>query len=152
MTDIATSRAVVGTSLTAVELSGLTKVELAFALVLAAASTGLVLALSFGERRRSFAISTALGASSRQLGAFAWGEAGFVTLGGLLLGAVISAGLSIILVKVLTGVFDPPPQSLSLPWGYLGSVTAIAVLAVVLATVGTLRALRRPHIEVLRDL
>ena len=58
----------IGTSLTAVELSGLTKVELAFALVCAAASTGLVLGLGFSERRRTFAIAAALGAGARQLG------------------------------------------------------------------------------------
>ncbi len=152
VSDIATSRKVIGTSLTAVELSGLTGVELAFALVLAAASTGLVLALGFSERRRAFAIAAALGASPRQLGAFAWGEASFVTVGGLALGGSIAAGLSIVLVKVLTGVFDPPPDTLSLPWGYLGTVTAVALAAVLLATSLTLRALRKPRIEALRDL
>jgi len=152
VTDIATSRKVIGTSLTAVELSGLTKVELAFALVLAAASTGLVLALGFSERRRSFAIASSLGANSRQLGAFVWSEATFVTLGGLALGGLIAAGLSIVLVKVLTGVFDPPPDALTLPWAYLGTVTIVAVFAVLSTTVLTLRALRNPQIEVLRDL
>ncbi|MEO7198029.1 MAG: FtsX-like permease family protein, partial [Solirubrobacterales bacterium] len=152
VTDIATSRMVIGTSLTAVELSGLTKVELAFALVLAAASTGLVLALGFSERRRAFAIASALGARSRQLGAFAWSEATFVTIGGLAFGGLIAAGLSIVLVKVLTGVFDPPPDTLSLPWAYLATVTAVAAIAVLTATTLTLRALRRPSIEALRDL
>ena len=45
VTDIQTSRRVVGSNLTAVELSGLTKVELAFALILAAAASGLTLGL-----------------------------------------------------------------------------------------------------------
>ncbi len=152
VSDIATSRQVIGTSLTAVELSGLTRVELAFALILAAASTGLVLALGFSERRRAFAIASALGADSRQLGAFVWSEASFVTIGGVALGGVIAAGLSIVLVKVLTGVFDPPPDALSLPWGYLGTVTLVAAAAVLLATVLTLRAVRRPQIETIRDL
>src|SRR5439155_25873503 len=70
VTDLDTSRRIVGSSLTAVDLAGLTKVELAFALVLAAASAGLVLALGLSERRRGFAITTALGARPRQLGAF----------------------------------------------------------------------------------
>jgi putative ABC transport system permease protein len=150
--DIATSRRVVGSNLTAVSLSGLTRVELSFALVLAAASTGLVLALGFGERRRTFAIARALGARPRQLGAFAWTEAGFVTGGGLFLGALAASGLSVMLVKVLTGVFDPPPDSLAVPWGYLLLVAGTALAAVGVATAGTLRALRRPSIETLRDL
>ena len=152
VTDIGSSRQVIGTSLTAVELSGLTKVELAFALVLAAASTGLVLGLGFAERRRSYAIAAALGARARQLGAFAWSEATFVTAGGLALGGLIAGGLSVVLVKVLTGVFDPPPDALAVPWIYLGTVTVVAVTAVALATVAMLRALRRPQVETLRDL
>jgi putative ABC transport system permease protein len=152
VTDIATSRQVIGTSLTAVELSGLTKVELGFALVLAAASTGLVLGLGFTERRRSFAITTALGARARQLGAFAWSEAIVVTAGGFILGAAIATGLSIVLVKVLTGVFDPPPDTLAIPWLYLGTVAAVAILAVALATASLSRTLSRPRIDLLRDL
>ena len=152
VTDIASSRKVIGSSLTSVELSGLTKVELAFALVLAAASTGLVLGLGFAERRRSYAIAAALGARASQLGAFAWSEASFVTAGGLALGGLIASGLSIVLVKVLTGVFDPPPDVLSVPWLYLFAVTAVAVGAVLVATAVMLSALRHPRIEVLRDL
>ena len=152
VTDITSSRKVIGTSLTSVELSGLTKVELAFGLILAAASTGLVLGLGFSERRRSFAIAAALGAGARQLGAFAWSEASVVTAGGLAVGAAIAAGLSIVLVKVLTGVFDPPPDSLAVPWGYLAAVAAVAVGAVILVTWLTLRLLRRPNLETLRDL
>ena len=53
VTDIAQTRARVGSSLTAVDLAGLTRVELAFALLLAAAAGGLVLALGLAERRRS---------------------------------------------------------------------------------------------------
>lgn len=56
------------------------------------------------------------------------------------------------LVKVLTGVFDPPPDFLSVPWGYLAAVTALVLAAVAAAGTLTLRALRRPAIEELRDL
>jgi putative ABC transport system permease protein len=152
VTDIVDQRQVVGSNLTAVELSGLTKVELGFALVLAAAATGLALGLGFQERRRTFAIASALGAKGRQLGGFVWSESVFVTAGGLLLGAVIAVGLSDMLVKVLTGVFDPPPDALSVPWGYLAAVTALAWATVAAAGAVTLRALRRPAIEELRDL
>jgi putative ABC transport system permease protein len=57
-----------------------------------------------------------------------------------------------VLVDVLTGVFDPPPDFLSIPWGYLIAVVGAIVATVVLAGVVTLRALRRPAIEALRDL
>jgi putative ABC transport system permease protein len=152
VSDIQNQRHVIGSNLTAVELSGLTRIELGFALVLAAAATGLALGLGFQERRRTFAIASALGARRRQLGGFVWGESIFVTGGGLILGAAIAALLSKTLVDVLTGVFDPPPDFLTIPWLYLAGV-GVAVLATVLAAgLITLRALRRPAIEELRDL
>ena len=82
-----------------------------------------------------------------------WGESLFVTGGGLVLGAAIAAGdLARMLVKVLTGVFDPPPDAPAVPWGYLGAVVLLTVGAVGVAGAATLRALRRPAIEELRDL
>jgi putative ABC transport system permease protein len=53
---------------------------------------------------------------------------------------------------VLTGVFDPPPDHLAVPWGYLGVVVLLTAAAIGAAGSVTLRALRRPAIEELRDL
>jgi putative ABC transport system permease protein len=152
VTDIVNSRRVVGSNLTAVELSGLTRVELAFALILAAAASGLTLGLGLQERRRTFAIASALGARTRQLGGFVWSESVFVTGGGLVLGTVIAVAISRMLVKVLTGVFDPPPDVVTVPWGYLIALAALVIGAVAVAGTLALRALRRPAIEELRDL
>lgn len=152
ITDIATSRRVVGSSLTAVDLSGLTRVELGFALVLAAAATGLILTLGMAERRRTYAIANALGARPRQIAGFVWSEALFVTAGGLTAGALGGWALSHVLVKVLTGVFDPYPAALAVPWTYLGGVAAAAILAVGIASMGAVRATRRAGVEMLREL
>ena len=152
VSDINTNRALIASSLTSVELQGLTRVELGFALVLIAAATGLLLWLGLADRRRTFAIAHALGARSRQLGGFVWTETGFVTAGGLLLGGVAAVWLTWMLVKLLTGVFDPPPSHAAVPWLYLAEVGAIASLAVAGAGISTLRALRRPPLETLRDL
>jgi putative ABC transport system permease protein len=152
VTDIAEQRQVVGSNLTAVELSGLTRVELAFALLLAATASGLALGLGFRERRRTFAIAAALGAKGRQLGGFVWSESLFVAGGGVALGAAVAVGITWLLIRVLTGVFDPPPSAVAVPWGYLGSTLALVGIAVGSAGALTLRALRRPAIEDLRDL
>jgi putative ABC transport system permease protein len=93
-----------------------------------------------------------LGAKPGQLGGFVWGESAFVTGGGLVLGAATAAGLSLVLVKVLTGVFDPPPDSLAIPWSYLAVVTLLTCGSTAAAGYLTIRALRRPAIEELRDL
>jgi putative ABC transport system permease protein len=152
VSDINTNRALIASSLTSVELQGLTRVELAFALLLIAAATGLLLWLGLADRRRTFAIAHALGARSRQLGGFVWTETCFVTAGGILLGGIAAAGLTWMLIKLLTGVFDPPPAHAEVPWTYLTEVAAIAVLAVAGAGLSTLRALQRPPLETLRDL
>lgn len=152
VTDLTTSRLVVGSSLTAVDLAGLTRLELGFALVLAAASAGLVLALGIAERRRTFAIARALGAKARQLGAFVWAEALFVTGGGLAAGALGGWVLSHMLVKILTGVFDPPPAALAVPWTYLAAVAGAATAAVTIAALGAVRATQRPTAALVRDL
>jgi putative ABC transport system permease protein len=152
VTDVASTRQAVGSSLTAVDLSGLTAVELGFALVLASAASGLVLALGLIERRRTFAIASALGARSRQLGAFVWTEAVFVTIGGLVAGLVAGGALTQMLVMVLTGVFDPAPSELAVPWVYLGVVGGLTLAAMATAVRWTVLVSRRSLIAVLRDL
>ena len=152
VTDLVSSRVSVGSSLTSVDLSGLTRVELGFALALAAAATGLTLWLGLAERRRMFTIAAALGANRRQLGAFVWAEAGVITIAGLLSGAVAAWALANMLVKVLTGVFDPAPAALAIPWPYLTAMTAIAVAATGVASIVAIRRSRTPHMELLRSL
>ncbi|MEW5935728.1 MAG: ABC transporter permease, partial [Bacillota bacterium] len=119
VTDLATVRSRIASGLTAVNLAGLAHIELAFAVLLLAASTGLVLALGLAERRRTFTVLNALGARPHQLGAFLNGE-GLVVVGfGGLFGLVIGLGVAQTLIKLLQGVFDPPPEHMLLPWLYL---------------------------------
>ncbi|MGZ4511746.1 MAG: FtsX-like permease family protein, partial [Mycobacterium sp.] len=130
VTDIATTRGSVGSSLTAVSLAGLTRIELGFGLCLAAASGGLVLALGLTERRRSFAIANVLGATRRQLRSFVLAEAAILIACGLTAGAALSWALSRMLARALTGVFDPPPAALSVPWVYLAATAATIAVAI----------------------
>ncbi|MDQ6934802.1 MAG: ABC transporter permease [Actinomycetota bacterium] len=133
---ISDARGLVGSSLTAVDLSGLTRLELAFALVIAVAAGGLVMGLGLNERRRSTAVATVVGASRRQVRALNLGEPLFIAIAGTVCGALTGWALSYLLVKVLTGVFDPPPTGLTVPWTYL-----LAVLATVLVAIGAATAL-----------
>jgi putative ABC transport system permease protein len=132
VTDIATAQKTVGSSLTSVDLRGLTAVELAFALLLLVGASGLSIGLGFAERRHNFVILSALGATPQQVGSFLWAEAGTIIFGGLLGGAVLGIAVAAVLVKVLTGVFDPPPETLTIPWAYLGALAALAVAATVI--------------------
>ncbi len=83
-------------------------------------ATALLLTLGFTERRRTFALVRVLGANTRQLGGFVWTEVLVTGAAGALLGA--SAGWVLSQMLVLTGVFDPPPEHLAVPWAYLGIV------------------------------
>ncbi len=150
VTDLTHTRRIVGSSLTAVDLNGLTRIELGFALALAAASGGLALWLGIDERRRAHAITAALGANPHQIGSFVHAETTVVTTAGLAFGALTGWILAHVLVKVLTGVFDPPPATLTIPWAYLTALAAILVTAAAAASRAAVRAARRSPIDILR--
>ncbi|MGO4456506.1 FtsX-like permease family protein [Streptomyces sp. M-16] len=152
VTDITQARSTVGSSLTAVDLAGLTRIELAFAVLLAAACGGIVLALGLAERRRTFAITTVLGATGRQLRGLVLSEAATLTAAGLAGGTLVGWALSQMLVKVLTGVFDPPPATAAVPWAYLAVTVAATVTALASAALNAARRSARPPVEELREL
>jgi putative ABC transport system permease protein len=129
------ARGLVGSSLTSVDLSQLTRLELAFALLLAMAAGGLVLGLGLAERQRGIALVTALGASGRQTRRLAATEPVYVLVVGTVTGLAAGWALAYLTVKVLTGVFDPPPTSLAVPWAYLAVVVAGAAASVLAVTV-----------------
>jgi putative ABC transport system permease protein len=126
--------------------------ELTFAVCLATAAGGLVRAVGLAERRRTLAIISVLGGRPRQLRGLVLSEAAVVTIGGLAGGALVAWGLSVMLVKVLTGVFDPPPSVIAVPAGYL-AVAVLAILAALMAAaLAGARTSTRPAVEELREL
>jgi putative ABC transport system permease protein len=150
--DVGTASHIIGSSLTAVDLSSLTRIELAFAVVMAAASAGLMLALGFIDRRRNFAILTAIGAKRDQIGSFLWAEGSLVALGGTIFGLLSGTVTAWMLVKLLTGVFDPAPDALSIPWFYIAAVVAMVVASIAAAVYVTNIRSGRATAESLRDL
>lgn len=102
--DIGSVSRLIGSSLTAVDLRGLTAIELAFALIMAIVSAGLMLALGFIDRSRDYAILNAIGVKPAQLAAFLWSEAAIILLGGLTFGLVTGVITAGILIRMLTGV------------------------------------------------
>ena len=133
VTDVSTTAHAIGSSLTAVDLHGLTQIEIAFALPMVAGALGLVFALGLAERRRSFVILTAIGASRSQLARLMWSEGSVIYAAGLLAGAALGWLMSWVLVKLMTQVFDPPPDVLSVPWTYLIIIAVAGFLALAAA-------------------
>jgi putative ABC transport system permease protein len=154
VTDIVSCRSSVTTAsgLAATDLSGLARLELGFALIFALACSALALALGVGERRRALVLLAALGATARQRRGFVGSEGRMLLAGGLIGGACIGAVIGFMLVKVLNGIFDPPPDHLVVPRDYvlsLGLAVSMAGLAV-LTLAG--RIVARARYSQLRDL
>ncbi|WAL59957.1 hypothetical protein [Thermocoleostomius sinensis] len=68
------------------------------------------------------------------------------------IGSLIGFAVAEMLVKVLTGVFDPPPEVLSIPWSYIMVLLIAAVVSTVIAVVGAQVSVQRVRVEVLRNL
>jgi putative ABC transport system permease protein len=139
-------------SITTVDLTGISHIEEAFVVVLAAAAMALFVALEIAERRPELATMAALGAPLREIGAFVWSEAALVLSVGLVLAAGLGWLLAKMLVAMLQHVFDPPPDHLTIPWAFLLGLAGAAVLATIAATAMAGRGLRRlPLGAILRE-
>jgi putative ABC transport system permease protein len=154
VTDVVGARSTVTTAsgLAATDLGGLARLELGFTVVFAFACSGLALALGIAERRRGLLVLAALGANSRQLGRFLNAEGRALLAGGVVGGTVVGGVIGYLLVKVLTGIFDPPPDGLVVPAPYVAGLGAGVVIVglAVLAAVGRLASRAGP--SHLRDL
>ena len=73
-------------------------------------------------------------------------EAATITVAGIAAGALTAWTLSVMLVKVLTGVFDPPPSTIPVPWGYIVAVVTLTVAAIATAALGAARQTRSPPV------
>src|SRR5579871_3520713 len=145
------SRATVS-SITTVDLRGVSRIIEAFTIALAAAAMGLFIALALVERRQEFATMAALGARLRDISAFVWSEAGLVVIASLALAAGLGVLLSAMLVAMLQHVFDPPPDALAIPWRYLVELAAAALVGAAATTAIAARGIARmPLGAILRE-
>lgn len=139
-------------SITTVDLTGISRLEQAFAIVLAAAAMALFVSLAVNERRHEFATMAAIGASLRDVGAFVRSEALAVLLAAGLLAAGLGWLLAEMLVAMLQHVFDPPPDQLAIPWGFFGLLVLGAIAGAAVAFALAARSLRRlPLGAILRE-
>jgi putative ABC transport system permease protein len=139
-------------SITTVDLAGISHIEQAFAIILAAGAMALFVALGISERRQEFATMAAIGAPLSRVSEFLWTEAAIVLAVGLALAVGLGWLLSEMLVAILQHVFDPPPDTLAVPWGFLAGLAGAAILTTLLATALAARGIRRlPLGQILRE-
>ena len=150
--DITSQVAATVSSITTVDLTGISRIEEVFVVILAGAAMALFVTLALGERRRELPTMAALSASLRDISAFIWSEAALILGVGIVLAAALGWLLSVLLVAMLQHVFDPPPDALAVPWLFLGVLFAAAVLGAVIAIAIAVRGLRRlPLGSILRE-
>lgn len=138
--------------LAAGSLAGFARLILAFGLLLAVTSAALVLAVGASQRRRSLVALAVLGASARQRAGFLWTEARWIVLSGVLGGLVAGTVVAFQLVKVLNGIFDPPPEVPAVPVSFLTVLLVTVVGGAAIATTASARWAGRVDASQLRDL
>jgi putative ABC transport system permease protein len=139
-------------SITTVDLTGISHIEQVFVILLAAGAMALFIALAISERRKEFATMAAVGTPLRDISAFLWTEAAIVLGAGLVLAAGLGWLLSKMLVAMLQHVFDPPPDHLAIPWAFLLGLCGAALAATLVATTLAARGLRQlPLGAILRE-
>ena len=138
--------------LAAGSLAGLARLTLAFGLLLATASAALVLIVGAAQRRRSLVALAVLGASARQRAGFLWTEARALVLAGIVGGLVTGGLIAAQLVKILNGIFDPPPAHPAIPWPFVTALLLAVIGTAAVATAASARWAGRVDASRLRDL
>lgn len=141
--DIRHQAAQTASSITAVDLSGISRLEEAFTILLAAAAMWLFVNLTVSERRHEFATMAAVGASLQDIAGFVRSEAAVILVAAVALAAVLGWLLSEMLVAMLQHVFDPPPDQVAVPWGYLAELGLAGLLGALIAIALNARGLQR---------
>ncbi len=150
--NIRTQTAQTVSSITTIDLRGISRIEEAFALALAALALALLTAVGIAERRQELATMSALGAPLHRIAAFIWSEIGLVLVAAAAFAALLGWLLAEMLVAMLQHVFDPPPDQLAVPWPFLGALAGAAVAGAVIVAIGGTRLLRRlPLGAILRE-
>jgi putative ABC transport system permease protein len=150
--DIAQQTAQTVSSITTVDLRGISRIEEVFVLVLATAAMALQLTVCLAERRQELATMSALGASLRRIAAFVWSEALIVLAAAVALAAVLGWLLAEMLVAMLQHVFDPPPDRLVVPWAFVGALGCAALVGGLVAAALVARQIRQlPLGAILRE-
>jgi putative ABC transport system permease protein len=151
--DIDTAIVATGSSLTSLNIVGLSTIESLYTLIIASVGLGIFLMAMVYQRAREFGTMRALGGSAAQVSRFLWSES--LTIGGLALviGAAIGFLLSYIFVRLLGALFTIPPTDISVPWTTLAALYALSLAGMIASTLWVNRQLNRMEVDqVLREL
>jgi putative ABC transport system permease protein len=143
--DLTTALTADQSTLTNLNLSGLSRIDWIFTLVIAFAGFGIFLLAAIGERAKEFSTMRAVGASPGQLRRLLVIEGGGIMLFGMLLSLPIGFVIARVLVTLLTSIFLTPVGGLSVSLTPL--VLLIGASAAGLAVALALASLVLPRIS-----
>jgi hypothetical protein len=139
-------------SLAALNLNGLGRLEGAAMVLMSALGIGIFVFGQLLQRRKEHVTMRALGMPMRQLQTLVLGEAGAVTVLSLVIGSAVGIAMALMFVQILTTLFTVPPQGLSIPLGPLSLLAVLVVAATVLSSTLAGIVLRRSSlVELLRE-
>ncbi|HEV3124017.1 MAG TPA: ABC transporter permease [Candidatus Dormibacteraeota bacterium] len=139
-------------TLAALNLDGLGRLEIAFTVLMSALGVGIFVFGLLLQRRKEHVTLRALGLRGRSLRTLVLGEAGLAAVISLLVGTGVGLLMALMSVQILQSVFTIPPRSVTLPPAELGLLGgAILVLAVLASTVAGEILRRVPLVELLRE-
>lgn len=130
-------------SLTALNLTGLKRIEAVGAALIAAIGIAVLGAFLVFERKREFAILETIGADNWQVVTGPAQEGVVAVVGSLLIGLPLGLVLGTLVVRVLGLFFTLPPPFLSVPAGTLAALIGLVAIASVAALGGALVAVSR---------
>jgi putative ABC transport system permease protein len=143
VTTLAEQKSIGPRSLTALNLSGLKRIEAVGAALIAAIGVAVLGAFLIFERRREFAVLEAVGADRFQVVTGPAQEGIVAVLGSLLIGLPLGLLLSVLAVRVLGLFFTLPPPVASVPGLSLLGLVALMVIASIVALGASLLAVTR---------
>ncbi|HEY6379919.1 MAG TPA: FtsX-like permease family protein [Candidatus Dormibacteraeota bacterium] len=139
-------------SLAALSLDGLGRMEAAFAAMMAALAVAILVAGLLLQRRGEYSTLRALGVRMRHLVGMLSGEAGIAAAIGAIVGTAVGLGMAALLVQILRPLFTLPPAGITVPVSTLSVLVGLLVATTALATLAAGELVRRSHlVEVLRE-
>jgi putative ABC transport system permease protein len=152
--DVTAPRAAVtsASGLAAGSLAGLDTLVSGYGQVLAIASGCLLIVVGAVQRRRALMTLTVVGADPQQRAGFVWTEARIVVVAGLVGGLAGGAVVAYELVRILKGIFDPPPAHMAVPVASIAILLVAVGLSSLLATAVSARWAIRADASRLRDI
>jgi putative ABC transport system permease protein len=139
-------------TLAALNLDGLGRLEIAFTVLMSALGVGIFVFGLLLQRRKEHVTLRALGLRGRSLRTLVLGEAGLVAVIALLVGTGVGLLMALMSVQILQSVFTIAPRSIAIPLAELALLAGLTLLLAVLASALAARMLRRaPLVELLRE-